>query len=265
MLNGIASERFGYRFTVIAALTWITGFIGLTAFGDTIVRLLISEIGMGLGWGVFQTCRCCAYGIRPSAMHPDTISSPFLFFVFRFFRRAVTVTYATEVCPVALRSYLACYVNCCWGIGQLIGIGVVKSMLGREGDWAWRLPFALQWMWPVPLAIGVFFAPESPWWLVRKSRIEDAKRSLLRLTSTKSGQDFNADETVAMMVHTAEIESRVSTRSGCNRWADPVCIDPRRRYDQLTSGTSYLDCFKGVDRRRTEVRLWSDTCWCSDF
>jgi hypothetical protein len=39
---------------------------------------------------------------------------------------------------------------------------------------------------------------------------------LLRLTSTKSGQDFNADETVAMMVHTAEIESRVSTRSGCH-------------------------------------------------
>lgn len=84
-------------------------------------------------------------------------------------------------------------------------------------------------MWPVPLLIGILLAPESPWWLVRKGRTADAKRALLRLTSRNRETDFDADETIAMMVHTTALE------------------------EKITKGTSYLDCFKGVDRRRTEI------------
>ena len=53
--------------------------------------------------------------------------------------RAVTITYASEVCPVALRGYLTTYVNFCWGLGQEIGIGVIKSMLNRDDEWAYRM------------------------------------------------------------------------------------------------------------------------------
>ena len=65
-------------------------------------------------------------------------------------------------------------------------------------------------MWPLPLAIGIFFAPESPWWLVRRQRLDDAKKSLLRLTSMNRETDFDADETVAMMVHTTSLEQKVN-------------------------------------------------------
>jgi SP family general alpha glucoside:H+ symporter-like MFS transporter len=58
----------------------------------------------------------------------------------------VTITYASEVCPMALRPYLTTWVNVSWGWGQVIGVGVVKSQLGRESDWAFRMPWALQWM-----------------------------------------------------------------------------------------------------------------------
>jgi MFS transporter, SP family, general alpha glucoside:H+ symporter len=51
----------------------------------------------------------------------------------------VTITYASEVCPVALRGYLTTYVNFCWGLGQEIGIGVIRSMLSREDEWAYRM------------------------------------------------------------------------------------------------------------------------------
>lgn len=102
-------------------------------------------------------------------------------------------------------------------------------MLGRDDQWAYRIPYALQWMWPVPLLIGVALAPESPWWLVRKGRVADAKKSLLRLTSLNRETNFNADETIAMMVHTTALE------------------------EKITTGASYLDCFRGVDRRRTEI------------
>lgn len=82
-------------------------------------------------------------------------------------------------------------------------------MLGRTDQWAYRIPYSLQWMWPVPLLIGVLMAPESPWWLVRKGRTEDAKKSLLRLTSLNRETDFDADETIAMMVHTTALEEKV--------------------------------------------------------
>jgi SP family general alpha glucoside:H+ symporter-like MFS transporter len=80
----------------------------------------------------------------------------------------------------------------------------------------------------MPIALCVIFAPESPWWLVRKGRHEDAKKALLRLTS-RNHPTFNADETIAMMIYTVELEKESNV------------------------GTSYLDCFKGTDLRRTEV------------
>lgn len=26
-----------------------------------------------------------------------------------------------------------------------------------------QIPFAIQWLWPLPILVGVIFAPESPW------------------------------------------------------------------------------------------------------
>ncbi|KAI0596178.1 sugar transporter [Biscogniauxia sp. FL1348] len=201
MINGWVSERFGYRYTVIACLTLIMAFTAIFFTAQTVVHLQIAEILCGIPWGVFQT---------------------------------LTITYASEVCPVALRGYLTTYINCCWGIGQMIGIGVIMGNMWRTDEWAYRIPYGLQWMWPVPLIVGIFFAPESPWWLVRQDRLDDAKQALLRLTSLDRETGFDADETVAMMVHTTALEKNI------------------------TKGSSYLDCFKGVDLRRTEIVCM---CW----
>lgn len=200
-INGWASERFGYRRTVIASLVALTGFIAIFFTAESVEALQVGEILAGIPWGVFQT---------------------------------LTITYASEVVPVALRGYLTTYVNFCWGLGQLIGVGVIKALLHRNDEWSYRIPYALQWMWPVPLMVGMFFAPESPWWLVRKGRIEEAKKNLLRLTSLNRETDFDADETIAMMVHTTALE------------------------DKISAGATYWDCFKGTDRRRTEIICM---CW----
>jgi SP family general alpha glucoside:H+ symporter-like MFS transporter len=195
-INGWASERFGYRYTIMTCLVLVTAWTAIFFTAQNVQALLVAEILCGIPWGVFQT---------------------------------LTITYASEVCPVALRGYLTTYVNFCWGLGQLIGIGVIKGVLNRHDQWAYRIPYSLQWMWPLPLFIGILLAPESPWWLIRKGRIEDAKRALLRLTSLNRETDFDADETIAMMVHTTALEQKI------------------------TAGASYWDCFKGTDLRRTEI------------
>ncbi|CRK38959.1 hypothetical protein BN1708_007928 [Verticillium longisporum] len=195
-INGIVAERLGYRYTLVGSLGLVAAFIFIIFFAESLVQLLIGVILIGVPWGAFQT---------------------------------LTVTYASEVCPIHLRAYMTTYVNLCWVIGQFIASGVLRAMVERDDKWGYKIPFALQWIWPFPLAIGIWYAPESPWWLVRKGRLEDAKRSVLRLTSRNASPDFNADESVSMMVHTNELEKAVS------------------------KGTSYLDCFQGIDLRRTEI------------
>lgn len=69
----------------------------------------------------------------------------------------LTTTYAAEVAPVALRAYLTTYVNMCWVIGQLLASGILKGMLQNSTQWAYRIPFAIQWIWPVPIFLVVFF------------------------------------------------------------------------------------------------------------
>jgi SP family general alpha glucoside:H+ symporter-like MFS transporter len=194
--NGIIADRFGYRKTLIGALVGCVGFIFIIFFSESLVQLLIGEILIGVPWGVFQT---------------------------------LTTTYAAEVCPIHLRAYLTTYVNLCWVMGQFIASGVLRGMVTRNDKWGYKIPFALQWFWPVPLIIGIWLAPESPWWLVRRGRIEDAKESLRRLTARNSEVPFRPDETVSMMVHTNEMEK------------------------EAQSGTSYADLFKGVCLRRTEI------------
>lgn len=194
-LNGIISERIGYRWTMIGALLFITGTIFITFFAINIHMLLAGYILSGLPWGVFQT---------------------------------LTTTYAAEVTPVPLRPYLTTYVNLCWVIGQLIAAGILKAFVNVEDEWAYRIPYAIQWVWPLPIALAAFLAPESPWWLVRHGKLDMARAALLKLTSKKN-VNFNVEDTLAMMIHTNELEI------------------------QQTAGTSYLDCFKGVDLRRTEV------------
>ncbi|KAK4898694.1 hypothetical protein LTR27_003866 [Elasticomyces elasticus] len=133
LLNGYVCERFGFKRTMIGMLCLLTGLIFIVFFAPNIGTLVAGEVLMGVPWGAFQT---------------------------------LTTVYAAEVCPVALRGYLTTYVNMMWGLGQLIASGVIRSMLKRTDEWVYRIPFALQWMWPLPLIVGIAFAPESPWQVI---------------------------------------------------------------------------------------------------
>ena len=195
-LNGILSERFGYRKTMLGSLILMIAFIFLPVFAQNIDTLLAGAILCGLPWGVFQT---------------------------------ITVTYASDVTPMVLRPYLTSYVNLCWVIGQFIAAGVLRGMLSREDQWAYRIPFALQWIWPPLILVGVILAPESPWWLVRHGKYDEARASLLKLTSRNSGVHFDVDKQVAMIKATDDLEKAIN------------------------ANVNYTDCFKGIDLRRTEI------------
>ncbi|CAG5184514.1 uncharacterized protein ALTATR162_LOCUS10947 [Alternaria atra] len=206
-LNGWVSDAIGYKRTMILSQLLMVAFIFLLFFARNIETILAGQIMLGVPWGVFQT---------------------------------LTIAYASDIAPIVLRPYLTAYVNLCWVIGQLISAGVLRGFLSMQGDWSYRIPMALQWAWPPFIIFGTLFAPESPWWLVRKDRLADAKRAVLSLVSSAvvnadNGIDFDADDQVAMMKATNEFEINHS------------------------AGTNYWHCFMRADLRRTELASISYT------
>jgi SP family general alpha glucoside:H+ symporter-like MFS transporter len=63
-----------------------------------------------------------------------------------------------------------------------------------------------RWIWPVLLIIRVYFAPKSPWWLVRRNRLEEAKAALGRLTTPHGDESIDIDEAISLMMFTIEHE-----------------------------------------------------------
>lgn len=112
-------------------------------------------------------------------------------------------------------------------MGQLLANGVIAGTSQLSNHWAYSAPFAIQWLWPLIIFCGLPFAPESPWWLVRKGKIDEAENSLRRLAS----EQVDVKPTLAMIIETDTLEHEMET------------------------GTTYRDCFRKINLRRTEISI----------
>ncbi|KAI5357328.1 putative major facilitator, sugar transporter, major facilitator superfamily [Septoria linicola] len=193
VLAGPLTSRIGYRWAFISNLMLLNAFIFIFYFANSLPLMLASQILEGIPWGVFIA------------------NSP---------------AYCSEIVPIPLRAPATQMLQMFWAIGAIIVQGVTFNYNSNLGDIAYRVPIALQWMFPTPLAILIFLAPESPWWLTRKGRYEEAAKAVGRLGQK---QDVQANrESVAMMRRTIELE-------------------------KSTSDPSLLELFRGVDLYRTLI------------
>ncbi|KAM5353525.1 hypothetical protein ACJ41O_000175 [Fusarium nematophilum] len=196
LLNGYLQSRFGSRRVYMAAMVLMACTIFVLFFAVNVEMLLAGNILCGIPWGIFQT---------------------------------LTTAYAAEICPAALRGYLTAWVSMCWGAGSFLATGVLRGSLDLAGDAGWRVPYGIQWVWVLPLFIVGFLAPESPWYLVRRGRIDDAEKSLRRLARKDHYTPQTMAQTLALMEHTNEMEKIEA------------------------AAASYRDAFRGTNLRRTGI------------
>ncbi|KAF9768211.1 hypothetical protein IL306_014506 [Fusarium sp. DS 682] len=192
-LAGPVTNKLGYRWTTIFALMLMNATIFISFFADSLELLTVGQALEGVPWGFFIA------------------NSP---------------AYASEIVPLALRGACTATLQMSWSIGSIIVAGATYAYNKRNDQWAWRVPLALQWLFPTPLLILVFLAPESPWWLIRKGRKEEALRSIQRLGSKDKEV---AHQKLAMMERTVEIE------------------------EEEGGNPSLIDLVKGTDLRRTII------------
>ncbi|KIH92509.1 hypothetical protein SPBR_02474 [Sporothrix brasiliensis 5110] len=149
-------------------------------------------------------------------------------------------TYISDVCTPTISNVLTGMISCCWIVGQLTSYGVLWLMVDVEGAGAYRIPMALQWVIPVPIAIACLAAPSSPWWHVRRGNTADALHALERLTCSpdRRRSRFGIHPTDPAVLRLAEIQAVVALETA-----------------QLTDKIEFRECFRKSNRRRTEIAV----------
>jgi hypothetical protein len=127
-----------------------------------------------------------------------------------------------------LRPSLTAAVNLFINTGQLMAIGIGNTRFAIMLPSSYKVIFAAQWAFPCFIALLAMFMPESPWYLLRKGQIEQAKKSLRRL-------HLKATDTLSIL---EEIQASIA--------AENAIADIQR-------DTSYWDCFRGTNWRRTRI------------
>jgi MFS family permease len=189
---GPLTSRIGYRYATLTGLMLLNAFIFIFYFANSMPIIFAAQILEGIPWGIFI---------------------------------ANAPAYCSEIVPLRLRAPATQMLQMFWAIGSII-VGAVTYVYNTDPhERAYKIPIALQWMFPTPLAILVFFAPESPWWLVRKGKYEQAAHSVERLG--RRSQVNSADQ-VSMMRRVIEMEASEKK-------------------------PGYIELFKGTDFRRTAI------------
>ncbi|OBT49787.1 hypothetical protein VE04_09901, partial [Pseudogymnoascus sp. 24MN13] len=133
-------------------------------------------------------------------------------------------------------AYVTAWSNVCWIIGQCLGAVTQRALVNNMTMLSIQIPLGLQWVFPLPIFIFSLWAQESPWWLVRKGRNDEARKVLTKLVSqSRAPEGYSIDGQLAMIQLTNADELRETNGTG----------------------TGYLDCFRGVNRRRTEISTFT--------
>ncbi|KUJ16433.1 general substrate transporter [Mollisia scopiformis] len=190
--SGYLADRMGKRITLAVGCVVSIGAVFIQIFAGQPGTLLAGKLINGLSLGCFLT---------------------------------IPSSFAAEICPVEVRGLTTSGVQLFIGIGQLAANLILKGTGTLDSTLAYKIPFALQFIFPVLLLLGLPFCPESPWFLVRKRRTNYATEVLQKLGYAAPLQTLG------------KISKTITTE------------------EQKANSTSYLDCFRGSDLRRTEIAM----------
>ncbi|KAN0130486.1 General substrate transporter, partial [Lactarius tabidus] len=212
---GISSSQRSLVVSILSAGTFFGALFG-APFADH----------LGRKWGLIASCLVFSVGV---AMQTAATKLP-LFVVGRVWAglgvglvSTLVPMYQSECSPKSIRGAVVGLYQ--WGItiGILLANIFNNATKNRPNHSSYRIPVAIQFIWAAVLAFGMFLLPESPRWLIKKHRDDEAAHALSRLTSLHP-----EDPEV-----TAELDE----------------IRLNLKHEEELGESSYLDCFRASDNR----------------
>lgn len=119
----------------------------------------------------------------------------------------------SEIAPKKVRGAIVSGYQFCITIGILLASCVDYGTQNRMTTASYRIPIAIQMLWAIILAGGLFLLPESPRYFVRKGNLEKAAHVLTRLRGEPEGSQYIQQE-LAEIVANNEYEMSVIPQGG---------------------------------------------------
>ncbi|TDL24493.1 MFS monosaccharide transporter [Rickenella mellea] len=210
--------------------------VSILSAGTFFGALLAAPAGdiLGRKWGIIAANLVFCVGV---AMQTASTGIP-LFVVGRVFAglgvglvSCLVPMYQSECSPKWIRGAVVSAYQWAITIGLLLAAIVNNATQHRDNHSSYRIPIAIQFVWAFILVSGMFFLPESPRWLIKKGRDDEAAQSLARLTSLPPNDPENE----------LELED----------------IRANLRQEQELGENSYLDCFQPGHHNRILLRTLS--------
>ncbi|KAK6465096.1 general substrate transporter [Scheffersomyces coipomensis] len=129
--------------------------------------------------------------------------------------------FISETAPKSLRGPLVCCFQLCITLGIFLGYCICYGTKDLTDSKQWRIPLGLCFLWALFLIVGMVFMPESPRYLVEKSRIDEAKKSIARSNKVESEDPFVYNE-----VHLIQAGIDREALAGSASWMELITGKP---------------------------------------
>lgn len=129
---------------------------------------------------------------------------------------AINILYMSEIAPRKVRGAIVSGYQFAITIGIMLASCVGYANEHSTTSAAYRIPIALQFLWALILATGLYFLPESPRYWVKNNRLDKATHALARVRGQPTDSTYVEDE-LAEIVANCDYERQVGEVSwlGC--------------------------------------------------
>lgn len=144
---------------------------------------------------------------------------------------ASATSWASEISPLRLRGPIQSSIVLFMVLMQAIGLVTIRGYIENVTPAAFRMVFALQWIWPIAAGLAFLIMPESPTFLAQQGKCDAAKKALSRLY----GSHNHIDARLAVLLKQVEQE---------------------RLQTEAYGHAGYLELFEGTNLKRTFTVFW---------
>lgn len=246
-----------------SATGWLTSILQLGGIIGSLSAGVLGEI-ISRKYTMFVACCWVILGSYLYVGATPGVSS--LLYAGRFFTgigvglfSGVGPLYNAELSAPEMRGLLVSFYQFATILGIMLSfwVGYASNYIGGTGDnqsdMAWRLPSIVQGIPAAALAIGIWFMPFSPRWLVKVGRDEEAKSTLAWMRKLPIDDDAVQVEYLEIKAE-AVFEQKAFARDFPN-YAEKDTNVFKQQFAQ------YVNCFRSRDNLKRVCTAWLVMFW----
>ena len=258
--QSLVMHRFVTNFPNVVASSTATGWLtSVLQVGGIVGSLSAGVLGEILSRKYTMFMACCWVVLGSYLYVGATAGNSSLLYAGRFFTgigvglfSGVGPLYNAELSAPEIRGFLVSFYQFATILGIMLSFwcGYGSNYIGGTGEGqsnlAWQLPSIIQGIPAACLAIGIWWMPFSPRWLVKKGRHEEARRTLAWLRKLPIDHDLVEVEYLEIQAE-AVFEQRAFAR------AFPKLAEKGKQNAFMEQIAQYANCFRTRDNTKRVI------------